>query len=66
MIWSVKVGDVISVSDCPYLYEIIKITHHDFLESWVVLEDILNHTNRELRLSTILDEGKIHRRNDDM
>jgi len=59
MIWSIRKGDIIGLPRHVYHYEVKNVKGE-----WVWLENTLNHTNRSLRISTILNEAKIIRRTD--
>jgi len=67
MVWSIGTGDRIHFPKDIHYYDIVEIkniNYHEDYNTWVKLEDCLNHTFREVRLSTIKEEAKIIRRTD--
>jgi hypothetical protein len=59
MIWTIKVGDIISIPDDIYYYEVT-----DIQKGWAVLENCLDHTYSEIMVSSLQESAKIIRRKD--
>ena len=70
MIWSIRQGDRIHFPKDIHYYDVVEVFkpspswYEGDFNIWVKLEDCLNHSNREVRLSTIKEEAKIIRRTD--
>jgi poly-beta-hydroxyalkanoate depolymerase len=59
MIWAVKIGDIIELSNDVYHYEVT-----DVYRNWAILKNQLTHETKDIRISKIKEVAKVIRRND--